>query len=48
MYFSLNGGDFVKDPLRMLFENVGHKLVKLEMNHVDNIGKIFIISIYHI
>jgi len=36
---SLNGGDFVKDPLRMLFENVGHKLVKLEMNHVDNIDR---------
>ena len=26
----LNGGDFNKDPLRQLFENIGHQLTKLE------------------
>ena len=35
----LNGGDFNKDPLRQLLENVGKQLVVLELNHVDNIGK---------
>ena len=36
----LNGGDFNKDPLRQLIENTGHNWTKLELNHVDNIGKI--------
>jgi len=35
----LNGGDFNKDPLRQLFENIGHQLTKLELNHVDNIDR---------
>ena len=34
----LNGGDFNKDPLRELIENLGHNWTKLELNHVDNIG----------
>ena len=35
----LNGGDFTKDPLRPLIENIGHQLTNLEFNHVDGIGK---------
>ena len=35
----LNGGDFNKDPLRHLIESIGHNWTKLELNHVDNIGK---------
>ena len=35
----LNGGDFNKDPLRALIENIGHQLRRLEFNHVDSIGK---------
>ena len=35
----LNGGDFLKDPLRLLLENIGQKLSNLELNHVENIGK---------
>ena len=35
----LNGGDFAKDPLRELFENIGPQLSSLELNHVENIGK---------
>lgn len=34
----LNGGDFAKDPLRELFENIGPQLSSLELNHVENIG----------
>ena len=40
----LNGGDFNKDPLRLLFENIGHQLYRLELNHVDNIGKLHILQ----
>ena len=35
----LNGGDFNKDPLRQMIENLGHNWTKLELNHVDNIGR---------
>merc|ERR1719244_534955 len=27
----LNGGDFNKDPLRQVIENIGHQLVKFEL-----------------
>lgn len=36
---SLNGGDFAKDPLLPLVENIGHRLTKLELNHVENIDR---------
>jgi len=35
----LNGGDFTKDPLRPLIENIGHQLTNLEFNHVDGIDR---------
>jgi len=35
----LNGGDFNKDPLRALIENIGHQLRRLEFNHVDSIDR---------
>ena len=35
----LNGGDFAKDPLRDLLENIGPQLSSLELNHVENIGR---------
>lgn len=35
----LNGGDFNKDPLRQMIENLGHNWTKLELNHVDNIDR---------
>lgn len=35
----LNGGDFNKDPLRPLIENIGHQLRNLEFNHVDGIDR---------
>ena len=35
----LNGGDFAKDPLRELLENIGPQLSSLELNHVENIGR---------
>eukprot|EP00092_Neocalanus_flemingeri_P004778 GFUD01005144.1.p1 GENE.GFUD01005144.1~~GFUD01005144.1.p1 ORF type:complete len:601 (+),score=111.45 GFUD01005144.1:373-2175(+) len=35
----LNGGDFNKDPLRPLIENIGHQLKRLEFNHVDSIDR---------
>ena len=35
----LNGGDFNKDPLRPLIENIGHQFTNLEFNHVDGIGE---------
>jgi len=36
---SLNGGDFSRDPLRVLIENIGHQLRRLEFNHVDSIDR---------
>lgn len=35
----LNGGDFAKDPLRELLENIGPQLLSLELNHVENIDR---------
>jgi len=35
----LNGGDFNKDPLRPLIENMGHQLRNLEFNHVEGIDR---------
>ena len=35
----LNGGDFNKDPVRVMPESVGKQLTRLEFNHVDNIGE---------
>ena len=35
----LNGGDFNKDPVRVMLESVGKQLTRLEFNHVDNIGE---------
>jgi len=35
----LNGGDFNKDPLRPLIENIGHQFTNLEFNHVDGIDR---------
>ena len=41
----LNGGDFNKDPLRPLIENIGHLFTNLEFNHVDGIGKFLSTSV---
>lgn len=35
----LNGGDYNKDPLRPLVENIGGQLTRLELNHVENIDR---------
>jgi len=38
----INGGDLNKDPLRPLFEEIGHRLTKLEFNHVECFDRQFI------
>jgi len=41
----LNGGDYNKDPLRPLIENIGNQLTRLELNHVENIDRHAIVQL---
>ncbi|XP_023344715.1 uncharacterized protein LOC111713950 isoform X2 [Eurytemora carolleeae] len=41
----LNGGDVSKDPIREFFEMIGPRLERLELNHIENIDKQFIVQL---